>query len=103
MHVDIVSTDWLAGEQRAVARVFISGGNLKIDSPDRSRWEPLVEAALDELGEESAETKLARLKDAFQGSHLFATDPHAEDGCAYDQWAPVKIQSVSSDREPASL
>jgi hypothetical protein len=104
VHVDVVQNDWLAGEQRAVARV-IAGKKLEIDSPDRPRWQPVVERALAELYAQDLEPEvlLHEVQRALQGSHLFATEPHDEGSCPYANRAPVKSQSVSSDRQPAQI
>lgn len=103
VHVDIVRNDWLGGEQRPVARLYVAGGGLKIDSPDSSRWRPVVEEALGDLlrSELSSEKLLAEATRVLAGSHLLATQPHSEAECAFRAWASAPIESVSSDRRPA--
>lgn len=107
-HVDVVRNEWLTGEQHAVARLFVTKDELQIDSPDRARWLPVVEQALDELDlrEEDPATVLEILPERLRGSHLFATPPHDRDSCPYEAWGVVKMESVSSersspDRQPA--
>jgi hypothetical protein len=102
--VDLVVNHWLTGEQQAVARVFLSGGRLKTDSPDPVRWEPVVEDAIARLDLEGhPEDALDELQRAISGSHLFATGPHEQKECPFRGWSPVRIESTPAQRHAAHL
>jgi hypothetical protein len=103
-HVDILRNDWLAGEQRPIARLYVAGGELKIDSPEPARWIPLVEDVLGDLvaaHEGDPEAVLIEVPNVFRGSQLLATAPHGDGDCDYRNWASARIESVSSDRQIA--
>jgi hypothetical protein len=103
VHVDVLRNDWLGGEQHPVARLYVAGGNLKIDSPDSARWRPVIEEVLaDHLREQSPEEILDQLPRVFQGSFLVATPPHADSECSYRGWSPARIESVSSEHQAAA-
>ena len=72
VHVDVVKNEWLTGEQRPIARLFVGRGELQIDSPDPARWGPVVEQALDGLKLDDVEPaeRLEELSTRLRGSHL---------------------------------
>jgi|AntDryMetagUQ889_1029465.scaffolds.fasta_scaffold10793_1 hypothetical protein len=104
VHVDVVKNEWLTGEQRPIARLFVGKGELQIDSPDPARWGPVVEQALDgmKLDHPEPEEQLGEVTSRLRGSHLFATVPHDHDDCPYrGAWEPVRMESVSSSQTAA--
>jgi uncharacterized protein YPO0396 len=104
VHVDVVRNDWLSGEQRPVARLFVGKGELQIESPDESRWGPVVERALDGMGLDGGEPEeqLEEVNVRLRGSHLFATLPHDHYDCPYrGTWDAVRIESVASPQTAA--
>ncbi len=105
VHVDVVKNEWLTGEQRPIARLFVGRGELQIDSPDPARWGPVVEQALDGLKLDDVEPaeRLEELSTRLRGSHLFATVPHDHDECPYrGTWESIRMESVSSSQPAAN-
>jgi hypothetical protein len=89
LHVDVVRTELANGIATSIARVSVQDGELHVESahPDAHR-EMLMRAlgadgAL--LGNGHSDEVLAKLHDRFQGSYIFATEPHEHGGCPYPE------------------
>jgi hypothetical protein len=102
-HVDVIQTDWLAGQQVSVAEVHLRGEEILIDSVDAAKWTPIVERALDQVdGSLPPGQRVAGLSNVLKGSHLFATEAHEEGECPHKLGEPVPFESLpAEDRVPA--
>lgn len=102
-HVEVIQTDWLAGQQISVAEVHVRDGQVSIDSVDPAKWTPIVERALARTDDSlPPEQQLAELSSVLKGSHLFATEVHEEGDCRHTLGEPVPFESLpTKDKVPA--
>ncbi len=107
-HVDVVKNEWLAGYQFVVAQLVLEDGQLSVESPDPSKWEPIVLRPVTDpesgdlvYAEKTPEEFVHLLANQLHGTHLFATEPHNEDVCPFRQpLAPIQW-GATPDRMPA--
>lgn len=107
-HVDLVKNEWLAGFQHVVARIYLEGRQLRLDSPDPDRWEHLIHqpqvdrATGDQVDPDSSGPEFfERLHTLLAGDYLFATEAHLEDDCPFQHELVVPIRPAQPEAELA--
>jgi hypothetical protein len=86
LHIHLIENDWLAGQQRIVATLSVSGGQYDIQSADPAKWVSALQ--LSQLGgsyvrPEDEERLLAGIFKRVQGDYLFCTEPHEARECDF--------------------
>jgi hypothetical protein len=104
-HVDLVKNEWLAGFQVVVARAFIEGAELRVDTQEPQRWEPVLRRSFTdresgvEVGPDRPEEFLGGLHEHLRGDYLFATGLHDDAECPFAERLVVPLKSVEQARE----
>ena len=86
LHIDVVRSELSAGTSPAIARVTIVNGDLHVDSEHAEvHRQMLLDALGPEVRLDNPREALQMLHDRFQGSYIFATEPHEAGACPYDK------------------
>ena len=99
-HVDVVKNDWLAGIQYPLATIAVDDhGAISLDARNQDPWKDLVEEL---AGAGDPATALAELHTRFNGSHLFATEPHDDSHCPF-HGPPVYLQGEQASGSASAV
>jgi hypothetical protein len=109
LHVDIVRNEWSAGLQILLARVEPNGEHVRFTRTDPSAVELLQRPILQADGSQSVHlldlgptVAFEALRRTFDGSYLFATDPHTEDVCQFRDRDVITMRRFPSPAPSAS-
>ena len=89
-HVDIVRNDWLGRAQECVARVRVYGGDIVVEADD-PYWEELARRPIVDIRsgdsvhpQKEPERFLKLLVNGLNSSYVFATRPHSDAECPFN-------------------
>lgn len=90
LHVDIVQNQPLEGITSTLASVQLESGALVFldESPEHSHssyWRSVLVKAVDVDPDQHPREFLAALSERFDGTYVFATEPHEEGECPYHE------------------
>lgn len=97
-HVDIVKNEWLAGYQLLVARVWATYDDVEIERIDEAEpWsEEIINRLRADFSNGDSASFVGSLHEHLRGDYLFATQPHDDAHCPFQQARiPLRASSPS--------